>query len=665
MRTPRKVISISLVLALTLLASACNKNGGTSTSSTVSPTTTSSSAQGETTAESTTTTSTDETVGSSETASVGEEDTQTTAEPGDSLETTTSRTTTTTRREYYDGSAGPVDDFTLKGAYVGWQFKDTQGWVSPTSAKLSVENEQLVVEQTSEDPAVQTPTGLKIPADAIRTVEFRLKSTKADSVKLYWKRSGGSFSEACSVSIPLENDGQMHDYQIDLSRKEEWGGKVDQLRFEFVNGAGGTVSIQYCKTTGVYVAPFVVLKGNMADDLKMLNEMKATYQSQNKTAVIGFSYVLEYLAHGDYTGNYEVSSLLSNPNYLAQLCELTGMPMVLWLRGDPWGGLGGPDSAGQYLLKDDEAVMWTQNTTGQYAYHNHKTGFVYFSLAPTDLEGNKTEYWTLTEQLLGKVAAMVDELIQEKPGYVLGVTLTSELKYNTEDTSEILDYNPRTILDFQKWCKEKYATIQALNAAMGTSFTTYDMRSTDYDPSTVENEGGFDAPRDRSNQTFFNLWVTYREELVQRTVQRMADICAEQLDTKYIYTHQICYEQGDNTTIPNICSPIESGYATNANMGIDMFTADFNQSNYSRITKMLADDYTKSWGIPEWLHQSASPSVTFDGLKLAHANGIKFLSPFAWGATSYGAEGIPLEFKDSDPTKGIQMYLSYLDAMAN
>lgn len=100
-------------------------------------------------------------------------------------------------------------------------------------------------------------------------------------------------------------------------------------------------------------------------------------------------------------------------------------------------------------------------------------------------------------------------------------------------------------------------------------------------------------------------------------------------------------------------------------MGIDMFTHDFVQSNYSRITNLLKDDYTKSWGIPEWLHEGATAADTYDGLKLAHANGIKFLSPFAWGATKYGSEGIPLEFKDSDPTKGIQQYLKYLDAMAN
>ena len=134
----------------------------------------------------------------------------------------------------------------------------------------------------------------------------------------------------------------------------------------------------------------------------------------------------------------------------------------------------------------------------------------------------------------------------------------------------------------------------------------------------------------------------------------MSDIILKKIDAKYIYTHQICYRQGD----ASISSPIESGYARGVNMGIDMFTHDFNKSNFSRITQFTEGDRTKSWGIPEWLHAGADASTVFSGLRLAHEFGVKYLCPFAWGC------GPPYDFRDAHATEGVRRYIEYLESLA-
>jgi len=257
--------------------------------------------------------------------------------------------------------------------------------------------------------------------------------------------------------------------------------------------------------------------------------------------------------------------------------------------------------------------MWTAATQSDWAYRYDESGYYYLCFAPTDLSGAKTRYWEVAEQSLGKCAEYINSLIQAHPGCILGVTTTSELKYNAKDSTLDLDYNPNTILAFRDYCREKYKSTEAFNAAIGQSITTWELKSNGYDPSTVENPGGFDAPRVRNQSVFWKEWVVFRELLMQQAVQRLSGIIAAEMDSKYIYTHQICYMQGDSA----LCSPIESGYATNANMGIDMFTKGFTRANFARITNLLGDDYMKSWGIPEWLHYNAWAVTSFWARKIS------------------------------------------------
>jgi len=517
-------------------------------------------------------------------------------------------------------------DMTLTGAYVGWDAKALEEWMA-------------------EGAAIVSPAGLGIPCAAIRSIEFRLQSGEASGVRLYWKTASGGFSEECSAAIPVRNDNVYHDYQIDLSRKKEWAGTVDQVKLAFEGAAWDAVSVEYLKATGVYIVPFAWgVGGDLDRDLDLLGEIRSAYQTRSKTAVIGYSVCLDYMMWIDADGNFNPKLV----DYYIQLSEAAGMPVVFWLRADPWGYTG-------ELLDDDNAVMWTAATDAGWACRHDESGYYYLSFAPTDLAGAKTRYWAQAEQSLGRCAEYIHSLIQTHPGCILGVTTTSELKYNAKDGTLDLDYNPNTILAFREHCREKYSTTEAFNAAMGQNIDTWELKSTDYDPSTVENPGGFDAPRVRDRSAFWGEWVSFRELLIQQAVQKLCDIIAGKMDSKYIYTHQICYRQGDSA----ICSPIESGYATNANMGIDMFTHDFKQANFTRITGLLGGDYTKSWGIPEWLHDNAGAATSFRALKLAHANGMRYLCPFAWACSV-----AQYDFRDSKATRGIQKYLAYLDSLA-
>ncbi len=226
---------------------------------------------------------------------------------------------------------------------------------------------------------------------------------------------------------------------------------------------------------------------------------------------------------------------------------------------------------------------------------------------------------------------------------ILGVTTTSELKYNgnLSDESDIdLDYNPNTISEFAEYCQKKYGTVEKLNRTLGTDFTTFTLRSTDYDPTTVETPGGFDAPRQRnSNSAFWKEWKAFRTTQVTAAVTRQVNIIGKHLDSKYIYTHQIAI--GDDPFV----SPEESGDVIGSNVGIDMFNSEVKLRMIKKIASFVAEDYSRTWGVPEWLVKSATGyKATYASLKLMDKYGVKYLCPFNWGSNDiYDLRGTEAE----------------------
>lgn len=385
----------------------------------------------------------------------------------------------------------------VTGGFISWNFeKDTEGFHSPAAGAVEFQDGMLRWQAGS--GKLLSPGDLNIQTQAVRTVELRLYSTAADCLTVRWA-SG-------EASIPLVPDGKTHDYQIELSQIDEWDGVVPALEFE---ASEGEIYIEHIRLSGLYFVPFPFLTGKLDGDVKLLTEIKDTFRDADKSVIIGFSATVEYLSNVNEDGNYtyyhdeKENYGTYNPYYLVSLAKAAEMPVMLWLRGDPWGY----SQYGAYgeLYKDDKNLMWTADLTENPAYRNNLTGYAYLSLAQKNLDGSEPAYWLETDRLLGQCAEEIDKLIKANPNYILGVTTTSEYKYNTENQIGDLDYNPKTIAEFRDWCRNKYGTTEALNAACDSDIAVWELRSDDFDPGTVETPTGLTRRAPAASRKSFGM----------------------------------------------------------------------------------------------------------------------------------------------------------------
>lgn len=520
-------------------------------------------------------------------------------------------------------------NLTIRNAFAGWEFDKLNDWSKDTGlSTLIAKNGYMNATISNDNSSLLSPGNLKIPTQSIRTIEFRMRSTVANSIKVYWKSTSETWAELKSATINIHADNRWHDYQMELSLHEQWIGQVDQIKVVFPGASSGIISVDYWKFTGLYFVPFVMFSGNAYTDIDMLKEMKSTFANSENTAVVGFSAHLEFLSMTNAAGNYEYSSNLGNPEYFIMLAKQTGMPVMMWLRGDPWGY----QTGGIYneLWSNDVYCMWTSNNK---VYRSTTSGYGYLCMAKNDLAGKVTRYWAETEKLLGQCSKRVNELIQENPGCILGITTSSEIKFNADESDIQLDYNPKTIKEFRDWSSLKYNNdLTAFNTAMNTNFQTWQLLSTDYNPSSYENLGGFDAPRTGSLlNPYWSLWTEFRRQVVANTVKKQVEIIAPYIDSKYIYTHQIDFNDEDK-----MCSPIETGNVPGSNIGLDTGNTDVAKT----VATWLKGDYSRSWGIPEIFYstQFNSDKIYTDTLEFFKC-GIKYLAPLAWGDITYTVQG--------------------------
>ena len=524
--------------------------------------------------------------------------------------------------------------------FMKWNFQDgTDGFLNSTGKACQSKNGFLLWRQSS-GGYLTSPEKLCIPAEKAHTVELRLASTCA-TLNLLWKQEGGAFTQ--SVSIPLISDGQYHDYQIELGQNIHWTGTVSQLAFQ--TKTNSNIAIDFIRLTGLYFVPFPFSNELLA--------LKRLFSEADQSIIIGFSSLVEFLSDVDNNGDYryyhynegEENATGRNPHHLLKQAKASDMPVMIWLRGDPWGYA--ERGAYKQLFADDNNLMWTAQTTANPTYRNKNSGYAYLCLAQEELDGTTPAYWRQTDKLLGQCAEEIGRLIQDNPDHILGVTTTSEYKFNTEDQKDDLDYNPKTIREFRNYCKQKYGSLSALNSSCGTDFTTFELKSSDFNPMTIEAEGGFDAPRTRGVPVaFWNEWKTFRAQQIQKAVQRQVECIAQHIDRKYIYTHQIASEI-------EVCeSPAYCGNVPGANVGIDMFTHEATEATIKEIASFVKDDAHRSWGVPEWLvMREGDPVRTVEAMKRMRMYGIKYLTPFHWNG------GGEFDIKDTPAFEAIQHYL--------
>ena len=531
------------------------------------------------------------------------------------------------------------------GAYTVWDFEEgNEGFSAVGNSELKQGKGSVIFSAEDKDAYMQSAGGLSIPAETVTTIEIRLKTSDASSLFLRWRQENGGYFGDNSVQISLKKDSEFHDYQIHLAGNSYWQQTVNQICFAVSEKS--TVEISHIRLTGLYLMTFPWVNFSFDHDVALINSIKNSFVSDDNSTAVGFTFNIDYGHLYDENGNYDFSEKIE---YALKLSETIDMPVVFWLRADPWGDIN-PE-----LYNVDSNLMWTEELISSPVYRNNRTGYRNMCLAQTDVNGNKTPYWEFTEVVLDKLSKQVAEAAAAHPGQIMGITTTSEYRYCTEEFKHYLDYNPNTIAEFRTYCQNLYERTQDINDAVGTSFETWEFRSTDGDPSTVENKNGFDAPRDdTSSAEFWALWKNFRAHQIHTAVSKLVEIIGKNLDPKYIYTHQISYN--DDLT----ASPITCGNVEGSNVGIDFFNYEANDENLTAIQKFIGTDVNRTWGCPEWMITTSQDYArSYKALDNMVKAGAKYIAPFNYGSND------DYDVQNSESEKAISDYVKLLESKGN
>lgn len=141
-----------------------------------------------------------------------------------------------------DVKLGPYD-FPPRKQVTEWTFdEDARGWSAMMGlGRLEVKDGKLYTRSASTDPAMAVDVDVR-PATEYGAIEFDMQLTGPvpDNARgqLFWSANGHSTTEAASVTFPLQTDGKMHTYRLDLSGHPRWRGRVGMLRFDPCSTAG-------------------------------------------------------------------------------------------------------------------------------------------------------------------------------------------------------------------------------------------------------------------------------------------------------------------------------------------------------------------------------------------------------------------------------------------
>jgi hypothetical protein len=144
-----------------------------------------------------------------------------------------------------DVGLGPYD-FPKRPLVTAWDFEDGPGgWErSMNVAAMRCEDGQLRFQSASGDPAILVDTpGLE--ASKFPRMVIRMSATpNAGSAQLFWSRSGHGTTEAASLRFPLQADGTMHDYALNLAENPRWRGNISTFRFDPCDAPDVEISIE-------------------------------------------------------------------------------------------------------------------------------------------------------------------------------------------------------------------------------------------------------------------------------------------------------------------------------------------------------------------------------------------------------------------------------------
>ena len=130
----------------------------------------------------------------------------------------------------------------------------SQGWAaSDTATGVQYTSEGMSYTVTGDDSYVYSPPA-DYPADKAARIVFRMRSTASAGGEIFW---GASFSQARRKDFTILNDGQWHEYQIDLPAL----GAGARVRIDTngpVTGATNQVTIAWVQTQAALVSEVAV-----------------------------------------------------------------------------------------------------------------------------------------------------------------------------------------------------------------------------------------------------------------------------------------------------------------------------------------------------------------------------------------------------------------------
>ncbi len=77
-----------------------------------------------------------------------------------------------------------------------------------------------------------------------------MRSDTDDHAQLFWATATSSQSEGNSVHFAVVDDGQFHDYELDMSESPQWRGLITSLRFDPSAKLGATFALDFIRFPG-------------------------------------------------------------------------------------------------------------------------------------------------------------------------------------------------------------------------------------------------------------------------------------------------------------------------------------------------------------------------------------------------------------------------------
>ena len=150
-----------------------------------------------------------------------------------------------------DVGLGPYDvDGVFKRAKPDWNFaRDAEGWAAMMQLwDVTVRDGCLQARSLGGDPAFVLPP-VRIDADKYKRLVVRMRADKGGTAQLFWASKTSGESEERSVRWELAEDGQFHEYVVDLPEDCCWCGTIERLRFDPTTSADAQIAIDYFRVT--------------------------------------------------------------------------------------------------------------------------------------------------------------------------------------------------------------------------------------------------------------------------------------------------------------------------------------------------------------------------------------------------------------------------------